>query len=85
MAHAYDMLHLLALAIGRAGNTDRATLRQALERLPPHQGLIKRYAPAFTPARHEALGEEELLLARYRADGALVPLDAKPARARRVG
>lgn len=72
-AHAYDLLHLLALAIDRAGRTDRAAVRDALERLPPYRGLIKHYRPAFTPERHEALGSEELLLARYRADGVLVP------------
>jgi branched-chain amino acid transport system substrate-binding protein len=73
-AHAYDMLHLLALAIGRAGSTQRPAVRDALERLPPHRGLIKHYRPAFTPQRHEALGPDELLLARYRADGVLVPI-----------
>ncbi len=77
-AHAYDMLHLLALAVQRAGSTDRAAVRSALERLPPHQGLIKRYQPAFTPTRHEALGEAELTLARYRADGALLPVGSGP-------
>ncbi len=48
-------------------------LRDALEKLPAWRGLIKNYAPPFTPARHEALGPDELLMARYRADGALVP------------
>lgn len=72
-AHAYDMLHLLALAIRLAGTTDREVVRDALERLPPHRGLIKHYRPAFTRDRHEALGSEELLMARYRADGVLVP------------
>ena len=72
-AHAYDMLHLLALAIRRAGSTDRSAVRDALERLPPYRGLVKHYRPAFTPERHEALGPEELLMARYRADGVLVP------------
>jgi len=72
-AHAYDMLHLLALALGRSGSTDRVALRSALEDLPPHRGLIKHYRPAFTAERHEALGAGELLLARYRADGVLVP------------
>jgi branched-chain amino acid transport system substrate-binding protein len=73
VAHAYDMLHLLALAIRRAGRADRAAIRDALESLPPHQGLIKHYRPAFTRERHEALGADELLIARYRNDGVLVP------------
>jgi branched-chain amino acid transport system substrate-binding protein len=73
VAHAYDLTHLLAQAIQQAGTTDRKAVRDALERLPAWRGLIKDYKPAFTPARHEALGPGELLLARYRADGVLVP------------
>ncbi len=72
-AHAYDMLHLLAIAINRAGTTNRLAVRDALEHLPTYRGLIKTYQPAFTPARHEALGEQDLVMARYRADGVLVP------------
>jgi branched-chain amino acid transport system substrate-binding protein len=48
-------------------------VRDALEKLPAWQGLIKNYTPPFTPARHEALGPNELLMARYRPDGVLVP------------
>lgn len=72
-AHAYDLTHILAQAIERAGSTDRKAVRDALEKLPAWRGLIKNYAPPFTPARHEALGPDELLMARYRADGVLVP------------
>ncbi|MFJ1472395.1 ABC transporter substrate-binding protein [Massilia orientalis] len=72
-AHAYDLTHILALAIDRAGSTDRKAVRDALERLGTVHGLVKTYAPPFTPARHEALGPDDLLLARYRADGVLVP------------
>jgi branched-chain amino acid transport system substrate-binding protein len=75
VAHAYDMLHLLAKAIDQAGSTDRATVRDALERLPGHRGLIKLYRSPFTATRHEALSADELLMARYRPDGVLVPAD----------
>ena len=73
VAHAYDLMHILARAIDQAGSTDRAAVRDALEKLRQHRGLVKTYAPPFTPARHEALSERELLIARYRADGVLVP------------
>jgi branched-chain amino acid transport system substrate-binding protein len=72
-AHAYDLTHLLARAIDQAGSTDRKAVRDALERLGSYHGLVKTYAPPFTPARHEALGQDDLLMARYRADGVLVP------------
>ncbi|XYJ09833.1 ABC transporter substrate-binding protein [Telluria sp. B2] len=73
VAHAYDLMHILARAINLAGSTDRKAVRDALEKVREHRGLIKTYRPPFTPARHEALGERELLIARYRTDGVLVP------------
>lgn len=75
VAHAYDLMHILAKAIDLAGSTDRKAVRDALERLRTHRGLVKTYAPPFTPTRHEALGARELLIARYRADGVIVPTD----------
>ncbi len=74
VAHAYDMTHILAKAIERAGSADRNAVRTALEQVPLHDGLVKLYAPPFTPQRHEALGTGELLMARYRSDGVLVPV-----------
>lgn len=73
VAHAYDALHILARAIALAASTDRVAIRQALERIPEHAGLIKHYRPPFSSERHEALGAGELLIARYREDGVLVP------------
>jgi branched-chain amino acid transport system substrate-binding protein len=73
VAHAYDAMHLLALAIAKAGSTDRPAVRDALERLGSYRGLVRLYQPPFTKDRHEALGPEQLLMARFRADGALVP------------
>jgi branched-chain amino acid transport system substrate-binding protein len=75
VAHAYDLMHILAKAINLAGSTDRKAVRDALEKVPTHRGLVKTYSPPFTPARHEALSARELLIARYRADGVLVPSD----------
>ncbi len=73
VAHAYDAVHLLSLAIAKAGSDDRQHIRNALEHLPAWRGLVKAYRPAFTPASHEALSSRELLMARFRADGVLLP------------
>ncbi|MBZ4110660.1 hypothetical protein JYI40_23695, partial [Escherichia fergusonii] len=74
VAHAYDMTHILAKAIQLAGSTDRSAVRDALEKVPLHDGLVRRYAPPFTATRHEALTPAELLMARYRDDGVIVPV-----------
>ncbi len=73
VAHAYDAVHLIAQAVRLARSTSRPAIRDALERLPAHAGLVRRYAPAFTRERHEALDSRQLLMARYRPDGVLVP------------
>lgn len=72
IAHAYDLVHLLALAVRQAGTDQRPAVRAALEKLPSHEGVVKRYAPAFSATRHEALNERDPYFARYREDGALI-------------
>ncbi len=71
-AHAYDLTHILAMAINKAGSSDRKGVRTALEQLGPYNGLIKTYRQPFTPTRHEALSPEDVFMARYAADGTLV-------------
>ena len=80
VAHAYDLMHLLARAIDKAGSTDRKAVRAALEQLGPYDGLVQRYARPFTPTRHDALGPEHVFFARYTAADELIPL--KPSRRR---
>ncbi|WP_247894534.1 ABC transporter substrate-binding protein [Azospirillum sp. B510] len=73
--HAYDLTRILALAIDRAGTTDRAAVRDALEQVGPYRGVTRDFDRPFTPDRHEALGPDDLLMARFRADGVLVPVE----------
>ncbi|HVG59304.1 MAG TPA: ABC transporter substrate-binding protein [Hyalangium sp.] len=72
-AQAYDAVWLLALAIKKAGTTDRPQVREALEQLEPYKGLIRTYQPAFTPSRHEALELSDYKLTRFSPEGFLVP------------
>lgn len=73
-AHAYDLIHLLAMALEQAGTTDRVKVRDALENLPEYEGLIRNYAPAFTSDRHDALDSGDFSLARFGANGAIIPV-----------
>jgi branched-chain amino acid transport system substrate-binding protein len=72
-ADAYDATHLFALAIETAGEANGAAMRDALEQLPEYDGLIKNYAPAFTPERHDALTPDDYLMCEWKGDE-LVPL-----------
>ncbi|WP_246337832.1 ABC transporter substrate-binding protein [Azospirillum oleiclasticum] len=73
--HAYDLTHILARAIDLAGTTDRAAVRDALERVTGYDGLVRFFERPFTPDRHEALGPDDLLMARYDRKGVLVPVE----------
>ncbi len=71
LAHAYDLTHILALAINKAGSTDRKKIRNALEQVAGYDGLIKFYEHPFTRSNHEALGPDNLFMARYKSDGTI--------------
>ncbi|MDA8052366.1 ABC transporter substrate-binding protein [Acidiphilium sp.] len=73
-ANAYDAMHLLALAIAKAGSTEGPAIQAALEALPSYDGLIKRYAPAFTAANHDALGADDYIMVHFAADK-IVPVE----------
>jgi branched-chain amino acid transport system substrate-binding protein len=73
IANAYDAMHLVALAIKSAGSTDGDKMRQALESIDRHQGLIKTYAKPFTPENHDALNENDYIMVRYNGDD-IVPV-----------
>lgn len=77
VAHAYDLTHLLARSIEKAGTTDRTAVRAALESLPAYEGLIKRYEQPFTATRHEALSLDDVFMARYAPDGAIERITEK--------
>lgn len=72
-AHTYDLVHLLAKAIAQANSMERDKIRQALERLESHVGLVKTYAPPFTADRHDALGSDSFFLTQYEGS-TLVPV-----------
>lgn len=74
VAHAYDLTHILARAIELAGSADRVQVRAALERVREHDGLVRRYAPPFSAADHDALRADNVFMAGFRPDGAVVPL-----------
>jgi len=75
VAHAYDLTHLLVNAINAAGSTDRRKIRDALESLAPHDGLIQRYARPFSHERHDALSARNVFFARYLANDVLMPIE----------
>ena len=70
-AHAYDLTYLLAGALRKAGNTGRAAVRDALESIDSHDGLVRNYRKPFGPNDHEGLDRAQMFLARFDAEGNL--------------
>ncbi len=70
--HAYDLTHLLARAVRQAGSADRIAVRNALEALRFHSGVLRDYKSPFTADRHDALERAQLRLARFDARGRIV-------------
>jgi branched-chain amino acid transport system substrate-binding protein len=75
-ANAYDAMHLVALALERAGEASGARVRDALENLGEYRGLIKTYKRPFTPEEHDALTESDYILVTWR-QGKIVPVTQK--------
>ncbi len=85
--HGYDLTRLLIAAVEQVGLDDdmvrnRRRIRGALEQLnKPVPGLIKTYDRPFGPFdaahpdAHEALGIEDLVMARYGAQNQILLLD----------
>ena len=73
LAHAYDGMHLMAMAVKQAGSTDGDKLRQALANLQgTYDGAMKTYTKPFSPTGHDALLVGDYKWAHWQ-DGKLVP------------
>lgn len=77
VAQAYDLTKLLALAIEQAEDLDRKKVKQALEHLPSYPGLIKTYAPAFSPNNHDALSAQDFYIVKLTEAGQLTKIEPK--------
>ncbi len=73
LAHAYDLVHLLAAAVNNAECINTDAVRDALQNLPAVQGVVKRYNPAFTSTRHDALWADDYFMSRFDKMGNLIP------------
>ena len=65
VADAYDAMHLLALAIQKAGSTKGDAIRQGLYNIDEYKGLIKTYRKPFTEQNQDALGPDDYIFVRY--------------------
>ncbi len=74
VARAYDLTHLIAMAIEQAGTFDRSAVKQALENLSAYEGAVKDYVKPFDSNNHDALKDEGFYMARFNHTGKIVPV-----------
>lgn len=77
LAQAYDATHLLALAINKAGSTERDQIRRAMQAVEVYDGAIRTYERPFSDNNHDALTAKEVLFVRLQPDGALYPIETE--------
>jgi branched-chain amino acid transport system substrate-binding protein len=65
LADAYDAMHLLALAIKKAGSTKGDAVREALHQIDEYPGLIKTYRKPFSAQNQDALGPDDYIFVRF--------------------
>ena len=65
VANAYDGMHLVALAIEKAGSTKGEAIREGFYKIDRYEGLIKTYEKPFTPTNHDALTENDYIWTRF--------------------
>lgn len=77
LAHAYDLIHLIAAAADKAGSIETDKLRSALESLENIKGAVKDYHIPFTANRHDALWSKDYFMTEYNKRGQLVTVGQK--------
>ncbi|MCZ8529593.1 ABC transporter substrate-binding protein [Alteromonas sp. PRIM-21] len=77
LAHAYDLIHLIAIAADKANSIQVNELRNALESLKDIQGAVKYYEAPFTKERHDALWSKDYFMTKINDKGHLVTTGKK--------
>lgn len=73
IANSYDAMHLMTLAISKAGSTDGSKIREGFYAIDKYDGLIKSYVKPFTPTNHDALSSEDYIFTYFK-EGQILPL-----------
>jgi branched-chain amino acid transport system substrate-binding protein len=73
IANAYDAMHLMALAIAKAGSTEGPKIREALYQIDKYDGLIKTYTKPFSPTNQDALTADDYIFTYFK-EGEILPL-----------
>ena len=73
VANAYDAMHLVALAIQKAGSTGGDAIREGFYKIDSYDGLIKKYVKPFSPQVHDAINENDYVWTHF-VDNKILPV-----------
>jgi branched-chain amino acid transport system substrate-binding protein len=68
IAKSYDAMHLVALAIAKAGSTEGPKIREAFYAIDQYDGLIKKYVKPFSAENHDALSSSDYIFTYFNGD-----------------
>lgn len=69
VVHAYDLIHLLALAVEQAQSGDIEAVRKGLYSINEYYGAMKVYQQPFSKQNHEGLQASDLMLLKLNENG----------------
>ena len=72
VAHAYDLVQILALALKQAQSADPQAICSEVQNIELYEGAVKKYSYPFTPEKHDALDVEDFYMGRYNQYGEIV-------------
>ena len=75
IAQAYDIVHMLAVAIKQANSINSNDTRAALLNINEYHGAIKHYIKPFTINKQDALLGSDYFMTSFNTDGHLVPIN----------
>jgi branched-chain amino acid transport system substrate-binding protein len=61
-------MHLLAMAIAKAGSTEGPAIRTGFYGIDKYDGLIKSYVKPFTPQNQDALSASDYIFTYFQGD-----------------
>lgn len=75
VAHAYDLVQMLAIAIKSANSFDTNNVRTALENIASYNGVVKHYEQPFSASQRDALLSHDYFMASFDASGNIIVTD----------
>lgn len=72
VAHAYDLVQILALGIEQAEEDSREAICREVQNIEFYEGAVKNYSYPFSQQKHDALDVSDFYMARFSKNGKII-------------